>query len=186
MKIRNQITLDLPVDVVWDAVNDVPRVARCAPGAELLESREDGSHVGTVAVRLGPVGLKFKGTVRFVEVNPATRTIVADARGNEEKGKGTATANVTFQLTSGDDKTVVKVDSDLVLAGAVAQYGRGAAIIQGTAQALMTEFAKNLEAALKSGGADAGSSRKEISAARTLVKGLFNAGGNILKPSRGE
>lgn len=186
MKIKNQITLDLPVEVVWDAVNDVPRVARCAPGAELLESREDGSHVGTVAVRLGPVALKFKGTVRFVEVDPATRTILADARGNEEKGKGAATANVTFRLTSEGDKTVVKVDSDLVLVGAVAQYGRGTAIVQGTAQALMTDFAKNLEADLKSGGAETGSSRKEISAARTLAKGLFNAGANMLKPSKDE
>ena len=38
------------------------------------------------------------------------------------------------------------VHTDLVLSGAVAQYGRGVGIIQATAASIMTQFAANLKA----------------------------------------
>ena len=71
MKIRNDVRIQIPIAEVWTVLNDIPRVARCAPGAELLESRPDDSHVGTIGVKLGPIALKFKGTVSFIERDAA-------------------------------------------------------------------------------------------------------------------
>jgi carbon monoxide dehydrogenase subunit G len=144
MKISNSFRIPVPPDQAWDVLNDVPRVARCAPGAQLLEQREDGAYVGTVAVRLGPVALSFKGTFSYKEKDPVARRVVAEAAGNEAKARGTARANVVFVLAPDPVGTKVDVDSDVQLAGSIAQYGRGAALIQSTAQVIIDQFATNL------------------------------------------
>lgn len=144
MKIRNSFRIPAGIDEAWEVLNDVPRVARCAPGAQLLEERPDGSYVGTVAVRLGPVALSFKGVFAYKEKDLAARRVLAEASGSETKARGTARADVVFQLTADGDGTRVEVDSDVTLAGSIAQYGRGAALIQSTAQVIIDQFAKNL------------------------------------------
>ena len=174
MKVHNELRLNVPIDQAWALLNDIPRVARCAPGAQLLESRPDDSHVGTIAVKLGPVALTFKGTVAFLEKDAANHRVVAKAQGNEEKARGTATADVVFTLSPDGEGTKLAGDSDITLAGYIAQYGRGAALIQSTAQVIMGQFAKNLEADLNSGGT--AEMQKDISGARVLAQGLWNAG----------
>ena len=144
MKIRNSFRIPAGIDEAWEVLNDIPRVARCAPGAQLLEERPDGSYVGTVAVRLGPVALSFKGVFAYKEKDLAARRVLAEASGSETKARGTARADVVFQLTADGDGTRVDVDSDVTLAGSIAQYGRGAALIQSTAQVIIDQFAKNL------------------------------------------
>lgn len=135
--------MPLPVDEAWTIINDVPRVAHCAPGAELLERRPDGSYVGKVSVSLGPVKLGFRGVLTYKEIDEANHRVLADAVGEEERARGTARAVVAFVLTPEGDDTLVDVDTDVQLAGAIAQYGRGAALIQSTAQVLMDQFARN-------------------------------------------
>ena len=83
MKIKNEILIQAAIADIWTALNDIPRVALCAPGAELLESRPDDSHVGTISVKLGPIALKFKGTVSFIERDAANHRVLAKAQGNE-------------------------------------------------------------------------------------------------------
>jgi uncharacterized protein len=152
VQIRNAFRIPVPPDQAWQVLNDLPRVARCAPGAQLLEQREDGA-VGTVAVRLGPVALSFKGTFTYKERDEAAHRVVAEAAGNEAKARGTARAQVMFQLSPDGDGTKVDVESDVQLAGPIAQYGRGAALIQSTAQAIIDQFAANLAKQIQTGAA---------------------------------
>ena len=173
MKIKNEIRIAAPVPVVWATLDDIPRVARCAPGAELLEQKEDGTCVGRVGVKLGPVALQFKGTLQFTERDEAALRVVAKAKGAEEKARGTASADVVFQLHDDNGGTKIIVESDVQLAGFIAQYGRGAALIQSTAQAIMNQFAKNLEADLN--GAQAAPAG-DISLAKVVAQGLWSAG----------
>jgi carbon monoxide dehydrogenase subunit G len=173
MKIKNEIKIAAPLDTVWATLDDIPRVARCAPGAELLEQKEDGTCVGRVGVKLGPVALQFKGTVQFTERDEATHRVVAKAKGAEEKARGTASADVVFQLYEDSGGTKIVVESDVQLAGFIAQYGRGAALIQSTAQAIMNQFAKNLEADLTGGEA---APTGDISLAKVVAQGLWTAG----------
>jgi carbon monoxide dehydrogenase subunit G len=177
MKIKNEILIQAAIADIWTALNDIPRVALCAPGAELLESRPDDSHVGTISVKLGPIALKFKGTVSFIERDEANYRVLAKAQGNEEKARGAAQADVVFALSEIDGRTKICVESDIQLAGSIAQYARGAAILQSTAQVIMNQFARNLEANL-SGSTEAA---KDIGMASTMAKGLWNAGKDLLK-----
>ena len=155
MKISNSFRIPVPPAQAWEVLNDVPRVARCAPGAQLLEQRDDGAYIGTVAVRLGPVSLSFKGTFLYKEKDEAAYRVVAEASGNEAKARGTARANVVFTLAPEGTGTRVDVETDLQLAGSIAQYGRGAALIQSTAQVIIDQFATNLAKEFNAGMAPA-------------------------------
>ena len=152
MKIKNQFQVPLPLEEAWVILNDIPRVAHCAPGAELVEAQENGDYVGIVRVKLGPVALSFKGTLSYKERDADARRVVAEASGAEERARGSARANVVFNLSAIDEKlTRVNVDTDVQLAGSIAQYGRGTALMQSTAQVLMNQFAKNFAASFGAG-----------------------------------
>jgi carbon monoxide dehydrogenase subunit G len=182
MKIKNAFKISAPFEKTWDALDDIPLLARCAPGAELIEQRPDDSYLGSIGVKLGPVALKFKGTVSFAEKNKEAGRVAAKAKGNEDKGRGVASADVVFHVRADGDATVVDVESEIQLAGAIAQYGRGAALIQGTAQALMDQFARNLEAELSGSGSG---STGDISVTKVVAKGLWNAGTQIFRKNQG-
>jgi carbon monoxide dehydrogenase subunit G len=172
MKIHNEFTVPVPPAEAWAKLNDVPRMARCAPGAQLLEQGEDGAYVGTISVRLGPVLLNFKGKLIYKEVDEANHRVMAEASGSETKARGTAQAIVVFSLASAPEGTRVLVDTDVQLAGSIAQYGRGAALIQNTAQVIMNEFARNFAAQIESGDSEAQDFAKPISGLKVLFSGV--------------
>ena len=130
-------------------LNDIERVASCVPGAELIEISGDNIYKGRIAVRLGPVLMQFGGTVEFRERDAARHHAVISATGNELKGRGTAHALVVCDLQPEDRGTRVDVETALDLAGQVAQYGRGAGMIESVARQLVTEFADALAANMR-------------------------------------
>jgi carbon monoxide dehydrogenase subunit G len=88
---------------------DVPRIAPCLPGAELLEALPDNAYKGKVSVRLGPVSLAFTGTAKFEEIDAVARTARLKAQGADQKGRGSAAAKVVFALVAVDGGTRVNV-----------------------------------------------------------------------------
>jgi carbon monoxide dehydrogenase subunit G len=147
--ISNSFEIPLPPEEAWPLLMDVPRIAPCLPGAELLEALPDDAYKGKVSVRLGPVALAFTGTAKFEEIDEAGRTARIKAQGADQKGRGNAAAKVNFALTPSAVGTLVKVETDLTLSGAVAQYGRAAGMLQDVAQQIIGQFAQSLQAMLQ-------------------------------------
>ncbi|MDB5546116.1 MAG: hypothetical protein JWO64_3265 [Hyphomicrobiales bacterium] len=145
MIISNSFEIPLPPEEAWPLLMDVPRIAPCLPGAELLEALPDNAYKGKVSVRLGPVSLAFTGTAKFEEIDPVARTARLKAQGADTKGRGNAAAKVAFGLTPIDGGTRVNVETDLTLSGAVAQYGRAAGMLQEVAQQIIGQFARALQ-----------------------------------------
>jgi uncharacterized protein len=142
MLITNDFEVAQPVDKVWEFFGDIPKVASCLPGAELTENLGDDRYGGRVAVRMGPVRLRFAGKAEITERDEAARRIVVRASGAEERGRGQASMVVTATLTPAGRGTKVAVTQDLQLSGAAAQYGRG--MISDVTAVLMRDFAVNL------------------------------------------
>ena len=113
------------------------------PGAELLGQTADGGYEGKVSVKLGPVALSFKGIAHFVERDAAAKRAQLKGQGSDQKGRGGASGLVTFQLTPSGAGTRADITTEVALS-AVAQYGRGAGVIQGVATQLCNQFAENL------------------------------------------
>jgi uncharacterized protein len=142
MLITNDFEVAQPVDKVWEFFGDIPKVASSLPGAELTENLGDDRYGGRVAVRMGPVRLRFTGKAESTERDEAARRIVVRASGAEERGRGQATMVITATLSPAGRGTKVAVTQDLQLAGAAAQYGRG--MISDVTAVLMRDFAANL------------------------------------------
>ena len=149
MIISNSFDIPLPPDQAWPLLMDVPRIAPCLPGAELLEALPDNAYKGKVSVRLGPVSLAFAGTAKFEHIDAVARTARLKAQGADQKGRGSAAAKVVFALVAVDGGTRVNVETDLNLSGAVAQYGRAAGMLQEVAQQIIGQFARTLQSVLQ-------------------------------------
>jgi carbon monoxide dehydrogenase subunit G len=149
MRIENTVEVDAPLDRVWALVNDLPRVAPCMPGAALTGVVDDQTYEGTVAVKLGPLRMSYKGKVVVEEVDEANHSARLAASGRDTKGAGTARASVETRLEpAGDGRTRLQVTSDVQLTGKVASFGRGGAI-NDVATRLFGQFADCLRATLE-------------------------------------
>jgi carbon monoxide dehydrogenase subunit G len=153
MRIENTVEVDAPLDRVWALVNDIPRVAPCMPGAALTGVVDGQTYEGTVAVKLGPLRMSYKGKVVVEAVDEANHSARLAASGRDTKGAGTARASVETRLEpAGDHHTRLHVTSDVQLTGKVASFGRGGAI-NDVATRLFGQFADCLRATLEAGPA---------------------------------
>jgi uncharacterized protein len=153
VKVVQKFTVARPPDEVWAFFQDVPAVARCMPGAELLGDKGEGLYAGRVKVRLGPFGANFEGEAK-VSADPASRSGHVEGKGVDKRGGSRTRMVMDYQLAPVGDGTEVTVDADVTLAGAIAQFGR-TSLIQETANILVQDFVRALERELAAGTRDA-------------------------------
>jgi carbon monoxide dehydrogenase subunit G len=181
--IRSSFTVEAPPSDVWKTMIDIERSAPCFPGAELKELQPDGSYKGGFTVKLGPLTLKFAGKFKIAEQNDAERTVVVSASGTDTKGRGGADAQINAAVAdAGDGKTKVDVVSDVNLSGTVAQYGRGAGMIEALSQQMLNQFAKNLAALIESDAAHAAQAAPAAEPATAGAPDASNPAGEAAAP----
>lgn len=154
MKIEDTIEIDAPPDRVWRFLNDVPRVVPCLPGAELTEVVGEDAWKAQISVKLGPIALRFASDVRRAEMDEAARTVQLAISAREAKGRGSARATVVSSVAEQDGGTRIEIVTDLVMQGAVAQYGRG--LVGDVAAQLTRQFADCVGERLRRDGEPAG------------------------------
>jgi uncharacterized protein len=149
VQLEHTFTVPAAVEQAWQVLLDIERVAPCMPGAS-LDSVDGDEFTGAVKVRLGPIGLTYKGKARFVEKDEAAHRVVLDAQGRDARGNGTASAKVTATLVAeGNESTRVAVLTDLNITGKPAQFGRGVMVDVGNK--LIGQFADCLAGKLGAG-----------------------------------
>lgn len=146
MRIENSFEVPAPPEAAWELLMDVPRVIPCMPGATLAETVDDDHWKAKLAVKLGPIALSFDADIAREEGDPAERRAVLSTRARESKGRGSANATIESRLAAANGGTRVDIATDLQLAGAVAQYGRG--MVESVASQLTASFAECLKAQL--------------------------------------
>ncbi len=149
MEFDNSFDVPLSPAQAWAVLMDIRRVAPCMPGAALTEVIDAQNFRGKIAVRLGPVALAFAGRVQFEDVDDTNHSARVKAQGSDDKGRGSANATATFRIEPADIGSRVFIHTDLMLSGAVAQYGRGVGMIQATASQIIGQFASNLRVQLE-------------------------------------
>lgn len=168
MKIENEFVVNAPVQQAWDAMLDLERIAPCLPGASIDEA-SDEEYQGTMAIKLGPISARYRGTVSVEEADEENHRAVLRANGKETRGQGSASATITSTLHEENGSTRVRVETDMQVAGRVAQFGRG--IMQDVAEELMDRFSTCVEQEIMGGAAgeepeqDADASERETASA---------------------
>ena len=148
MEFDNSFDVPLAPEQARSVLMDIPRIAPCMPGAELTEVVDPQHFKGKISVRLGPVALAFAGRVEIDSIDEAGRRARIKAQGSDAKGRGAANATATFHIDPSAEGSRVMIHTDLMLSGAVAQYGRGVGMIQATAAQIIGQFASNLRTRL--------------------------------------
>jgi len=148
MQITKTFRIARPRDQVWAAFQDIPGIAPCLPGAELIGEGEDGAYRGRVAVKLGPFNSSFEGEAK-VESDPDAYTGRVTGRGLDKKGGSRSQLAMRYDLAEAGPETDVTIDADIKLTGPIAQFGRTGVIAQ-AAEVLIDAFARNVEARLAS------------------------------------
>ncbi|WP_353257925.1 SRPBCC family protein [Hyphomonas sp.] len=186
MQIKNNFEVPLGNEETWVVLQDIPLVAPCMPSAEYLGMTDDGlTHKIRISVKLGPVALVFAGTAKIDELDTAQKRALVKAQGSDTKGRGGASAAITFTLTPTDTGTRVDVVTDVALSGSVAQYGRGAGIIQGVSTQLVNQFASNLRSLILKDSPPAEAS-KPISGATLIGKAMWSGVRDKFRRNEGE
>jgi carbon monoxide dehydrogenase subunit G len=148
MEFDNSFDVPLSPAQAWSVLMDVPRIAPCMPGAELTEIVDAQNFKGKISVRLGPVALTFAGRVQIDDIDETNHSACVKAQGSDAKGRGAANATASFHIEPAAAGSRVMIHTDLMLSGAVAQYGRGVGMIQATAAQIIGQFAGNLRTQL--------------------------------------
>jgi uncharacterized protein len=180
VKLENSFEVPAQPEQVWDLLMDVHRVIPCMPGAKLDEEIDDTTWKATMAVKLGPIALSFKTDVKRDEADAAARKTRLSAKAREARGRGNASATIDSSLTPQNGGTRVDIATDLTLAGAVAQYGRG--LVEDVSTQLVGQFADCLKKQLAGSKEEAGAA---VQAQSHPVGGLRLGFGALWRSIRG-
>lgn len=143
MKLTNEVHIGRSPAEVFEMLLDVRRVASCMPGSTLTGKLDEDTYSGEVKVKVGPLGAAYTGTVRFLDVRRDAHTVELKASGKEKSGQGNADAHVVAKVLPDSDGAKVSIETDLMIRGKVAQFGRG--VIGEVSQRLIGQFADNVE-----------------------------------------
>jgi carbon monoxide dehydrogenase subunit G len=150
MQLSNEFVVGAGVDQTWTLLNDLERVAPCLPGAAIT-GRDGDTFLGTVKVKVGPIGANLQGVAQFLDTDEAARTAVISMSGKDAKGSTATDATMHVRLEEIDgSQTRVFLDTDLDISGRMAQFGRGA--IADVSNRLIGQFTDNLGALVAAGG----------------------------------
>lgn len=146
MNISQEFVVARPADHVWDFFQDVPSVAHCLPGAELTAQNADGSHQGTLSVKLGPMTAAFEGTATITP-DEANMSATIDGKGVDKKGGSRGQVKVVYSIVDDPGGSKVSVDADVTISGPAAQFGR-TGLINEMSKRLIGDFVTCLEGKL--------------------------------------
>ena len=129
-----------PVEDVWHFLTDPHSIAGCMPGAQLLDI-VDGTLVGEVNLKLGPLGTTLAGEAGFEELDTANHSVLMAAKAKEVSGDGEADLRMRSRLSvRGDSSTSVDVRLGVRLEGRL-DGPILSRVLAGAAEILLRRFA---------------------------------------------
>lgn len=147
MKVRLERTFAMPASAerTWIVLSDIERVAGCMPGAKITQRVDDTHYKGTVAVKLGPANLTFRGDIEVKALDAATRTLTLSAKGNDTTGASFATMDLTARVEPAADGTSALVGtSEASVGGKAAAFG--GRMMDAVSDQILKQFAANFAA----------------------------------------
>jgi len=143
MKLEGEFVFDASVQEVWDALFDPAVLAAAMPGCEKLE-RVDGSYIGELNVKVGPVQGKFTGKVDLLDtIEPKSYRMVVDGRGPQ----GFVKADATIVLEPDGSRTKLRYDADAKVGGKIVSVGQR--LVETSARAIVKESLDGLSGNIK-------------------------------------
>jgi len=146
MELNGERLIPASIDATWAALNDPEILKACIAGCESLERVGDDGFAAVVAMKIGPVSARFKGSLKLTNVSPPTSyTINFDGQGGVA-GFGRGSADVALS-EAGAATTKLAYRARATVGGKMAQIG--SRLIDATAGKITEDFFKAFEAQLQ-------------------------------------
>ena len=123
VRVEKTFQVQQPVEKVWAFLSDPRKVATCVPGAQITEQVDDRNYKGAISVKVGPSVTDYKGAVEIVRLDPVAHEIEILGKGQDVRGKGSASMKMTGKLRALESGTEVVSVSELNVVGILAQMG---------------------------------------------------------------
>jgi uncharacterized protein len=149
MQLEHAFGVQADPDETYAFLLDVNRVAACIPGVSGVESTGPETFVGLLKVKVGPLGVTYRGTATIADRDAAERRATIRAEGTEGVGAGGVQAVAVMTVEPAADGSLVRISTELAIAGRLAQFGRG--IIDGVAKRIVGQMADCIRTELESG-----------------------------------
>jgi uncharacterized protein len=148
IKIEKTFQVQEPLDRVWKFLSDPREVASCVPGAQVTDTVDDRTYKGLIKVQVGPSVTDYRGEARIELLDNEKHEIQMVGKGQDVRGKGSASMKMTGQARAlPDGSTEVVTVSEVNVVGLLAQLG--ARMIQEVSNKMFEEFTANLRAHLQ-------------------------------------
>jgi carbon monoxide dehydrogenase subunit G len=142
IRIEKTFQVQQPVEHVWSFLSDPRKVATCVPGAHITEQVDENNYKGSISVKVGPSVTDYNGQVQIVRLDAQNHEIEILGRGQDVRGRGSASMRMTGKLKALDDgHTEVTSISELNVVGILAQMG--SRVISEVSNIMFGEFTKN-------------------------------------------
>jgi len=172
MAVRIEKTFEVaePIDKVWALLSDPTNVVNCVPGAKITEAVDDRTFKGSISVKVGPSLTEYKGEVKIERLDDQTHTIELSGRGQDVRGKGSASMKMTgtLQALEGGGTRVVSA-SEVNVVGLLAQFG--GRMMNDVADVILKEFTQRFQQQLKAPGTEV-QAAKPVDAVRLVSSAL--------------
>lgn len=147
MKIQLEKSYPMPAsaDTGWALLQDIEGVASCMPGAKITERVDAQHYKGTVAVKLGPASLSFRGEIEVKGIDAAARSLHLLAKGTDTTGGSAASMDLTARVEAVDAASCNLVGtSEVSMSGKAATFG--GRVMGPVSDQILGQFAANFAA----------------------------------------
>lgn len=151
MNFEGNYELEATPAEVWSALNSEDILGRCIPGCETVEKQEDGTFAATVALRIGPIKARFRGSVEIEEIKPLTEYVIRGEGKGGVAGFAKGYANVFLIAQPEHNLTQLNYQIDAQMGGKIAQLG--GRLIESTVRKLSQSFFQELAQELSASNA---------------------------------
>jgi carbon monoxide dehydrogenase subunit G len=150
MKVQLEKTFALPAsaEIAWSLLQDIEAVAGCMPGAKITERLDATHYKGTVAVKLGPASMAFRGEVEVMAEEPSSRTLRLLGKGTDNTGTSGASMDLTARIdAAGPGACNLVGTSEVSMSGKAATFG--GRMMGAVADQVLQQFAANFSARVR-------------------------------------
>ena len=147
MKVQLEKSYPMPAsaDTAWALLQDIEGVAGCMPGAKITERIDPEHYKGTVAVKLGPASLTFRGEIEVKGIDPAAKSLRLFAKGTDTTGGSAASMDLTARVEAVDGARCNLVGtSEVSMSGKAATFG--GRVMGPVSDQILGQFAANFSA----------------------------------------
>ncbi|SFU38120.1 Carbon monoxide dehydrogenase subunit G [Pseudoduganella namucuonensis] len=151
MELIGEKLIPAPISATWAALNDAEVLKSCIAGCESLDHVQANMLAAQVALKIGPVKARFKGTLTLSDMNPPHSYVVSFEGQGGIAGFGKGAADVS--LTEQGDQTLLRYAARAQVGGRLAQVG--SRLIDAAAAKITEDFFAAFEVQLQPASVEA-------------------------------